>query len=114
MSATHQPKAIARLSKPLGFFELLDDAFEHAQGVFPHDVLELQRQRLRSGTWVVRRNQGRWRSSVLYFEIAPTIAEPRESMQFNSAFIGLSTKVDKPEFGSAIVSKWPDPSRDVR
>lgn len=44
---------IATLAKPLCFFELLDDAFTHAQGVFPHDVLELQRQRLRSGTWTL-------------------------------------------------------------
>lgn len=44
---------IATLAKPLCFFELLDDAFAHAQGVFPHDVLELRRQRLRSGTWTL-------------------------------------------------------------
>lgn len=41
----------SQLARPLSFFELLDDAFTHAQGLFPHDVLELRRQRLRSGTW---------------------------------------------------------------
>ena len=44
---------IAAPARSLSFFELLDDAFTHAQGVFPHDVLELRRQRLRSGTWSV-------------------------------------------------------------
>lgn len=44
---------VATLARPLSFFELLDDAFKHAEGVFPHDVLELRRQRLRSGTWAV-------------------------------------------------------------
>jgi hypothetical protein len=42
---------VASLAHPLSFFELLDDAFTHAQGVFPHDVLELRRQRIRSGMW---------------------------------------------------------------
>ena len=42
---------IARLAHSLSFFELLDDAFKHAQGVFPHDVLELRKQRIHSGTW---------------------------------------------------------------
>lgn len=39
--------------RPLIFFELLDDAFTHAQGLFPHDVLELRRQRIRSGVWAM-------------------------------------------------------------
>ena len=42
---------IATLARPLVFFELLDEAFDHAQGVYPHDVLELRRRRIRSGTW---------------------------------------------------------------
>lgn len=42
----------ATLARPLSFFELLDDAFSHVEGVYPHDVLELRRQRLRSGTWL--------------------------------------------------------------
>lgn len=42
---------VATLAKPLNFFELLDDAFTHAQGVVPHDVLELRKQRIHSGTW---------------------------------------------------------------
>lgn len=46
---------LASLARPLGFFELLDDAFTHAQGAFPHDVLELRRQRIRSGTWSTER-----------------------------------------------------------
>lgn len=44
---------IASLARPLSFFELLDEGFSHAQGVFPHDVLEMRRQRIRSGTWSV-------------------------------------------------------------
>ena len=42
---------ISTLARPLVFFELLDEAFDHAQGVYPHEVLELRRQRIRSGTW---------------------------------------------------------------
>jgi len=41
------------LALPLNFFDLLDDAFKHTQGVFPHDVLELRRQQLRSWMWEV-------------------------------------------------------------
>ena len=48
---------VATLARPLSFFELLDDAFAHAQGLFPHDVLELRRRRLRSGTWAVVEEQ---------------------------------------------------------
>ena len=44
---------ISTLARPLVFFELLDEAFDHAQGVYPHDVLELRRQRIRSGMWGV-------------------------------------------------------------
>jgi hypothetical protein len=40
---------VSSLAKPMSFFELLDEAFAHVQGVSPHDVLELRRQRLRSG-----------------------------------------------------------------
>lgn len=42
---------ISMLARPLGFFELLDEAFAHVQGVYPHDALEIRRRRLRSGTW---------------------------------------------------------------
>lgn len=45
---------VATLARPLSFFELLDDALEHVQGVHPHDVLELRRRKLRSGTWKLR------------------------------------------------------------
>jgi hypothetical protein len=38
--------------KQIHFFALLDDAFTHAQSTLPHEVLELRRQRIRSGTWV--------------------------------------------------------------
>jgi hypothetical protein len=41
----------ADLARPFTFFGQLDEAFMHLQGVFPHDVLELQRQMLCSGTW---------------------------------------------------------------
>jgi hypothetical protein len=50
---------ISSLAKPLNFFELLDDAFTHAQGVLPHDVLALRRQRIRSGTWRLPDAKGR-------------------------------------------------------
>jgi hypothetical protein len=43
--------SVGTLAHPLSFFELLDDAFTHAQGIFPHEVLELRRQRIRSGMW---------------------------------------------------------------
>lgn len=39
-------------NKQVHFFALLDGAFMHAQSTFPHEVLELRRQRIRSGTWV--------------------------------------------------------------
>ncbi|HMA95522.1 MAG TPA: hypothetical protein VKP30_22690 [Polyangiaceae bacterium] len=39
--------------RSLNFFELLDEALDHAKGVFPHDVLEMQRRRLRSGSWPI-------------------------------------------------------------
>jgi hypothetical protein len=42
---------IATLPHPVNFFELIDDAFTHVQELFPHNVLELRRQRIRSGTW---------------------------------------------------------------
>jgi hypothetical protein len=42
---------LGMVSRQLGFFELLDDAFTYVQESFPHDVLELRRRRIRSGAW---------------------------------------------------------------
>lgn len=39
-------------SKRVLFYALLDDAFKEAQESFPHEVLELRRQRIRSGAWL--------------------------------------------------------------
>lgn len=39
--------------RSLSFFERLDEAFDHCKDVFPHDVLEMQRRRLRSGSWPI-------------------------------------------------------------
>lgn len=44
---------VAALAHPFSFFELLDEAFKHVQGVFPHDILEMRRQRIRSGARIV-------------------------------------------------------------
>jgi hypothetical protein len=43
---------ISNAAKPLSFFVLLDDALAYVQRRCPHDVLELRRQRLRSGSWL--------------------------------------------------------------
>ncbi|HMA94220.1 MAG TPA: hypothetical protein VKP30_16125, partial [Polyangiaceae bacterium] len=40
-------------TRSLNFFELLDEAFDHSKDVFPHAVLEMQRRRLRSGSWPI-------------------------------------------------------------
>jgi hypothetical protein len=40
-----------QLGKRVRFFEMLDTAFACAQEAFPHELLELRRQRIRSGTW---------------------------------------------------------------
>lgn len=45
---------LALVSTPLHFYEALEGALRHAQELSPHDVLELQRLRLRSGTWPAR------------------------------------------------------------
>jgi len=42
---------ITAVARPLNFFELLDEAFDHSKDVFPHDVLEMQRRRLRTSAW---------------------------------------------------------------
>jgi hypothetical protein len=47
----------ALLARPICFFEAVDEAFGHAQGVFPHDVLELQRQRILGGFSSTRNDQ---------------------------------------------------------
>ncbi|MGE5784281.1 MAG: hypothetical protein ACM3ZE_06805 [Myxococcales bacterium] len=44
---------IGALARPLNFFELLEEAFDRSKDVFPHEVLEMQRRRLRSGTWPI-------------------------------------------------------------
>jgi len=41
------------LVRPLRFFENLDEAIDHAKNTLPHDVLEMQRRRLRSGSWPI-------------------------------------------------------------
>jgi hypothetical protein len=41
----------AQHSKSVQSFALLDDALIRAQVTFPHEVLELRRQRIRSGVW---------------------------------------------------------------
>lgn len=41
---------VASLARPLIFFDLIDDAMTHAQGLFPHDILELRKRRLRTVT----------------------------------------------------------------
>ncbi|HEY5957607.1 MAG TPA: hypothetical protein VIV60_13670 [Polyangiaceae bacterium] len=43
---------IASALKPLSVFALLDDALAFLERRCPHDVLELRRQRLRSGSWL--------------------------------------------------------------
>src|SRR5512133_2017023 len=40
-------------TRSLNFFELLDEAFDHSKDVFPHAVLDMQRRRLRSGSWPI-------------------------------------------------------------
>jgi len=50
---------VTTLARPLNFFELLDDAFTHAQSVVPYDVLELRKQRIYSGTWRLTDSQER-------------------------------------------------------
>lgn len=42
---------LALVSTPLHFHDALEGALRHAQELSPHDVLELQRLRLKSGTW---------------------------------------------------------------
>lgn len=44
---------LALASTPLCFYESLDGALRHALEISPHDVLEVQRLRLRRGTWPV-------------------------------------------------------------
>jgi hypothetical protein len=44
---------IAGAVRPFTFFEHLDDALTYAQDDAPHEILELRRQRLRSGTWIL-------------------------------------------------------------
>ena len=41
----------AQSAKQVRFFALLDEAFSCAQAFLPHEVLDLRRQRIRSGTW---------------------------------------------------------------
>ncbi|HMA96464.1 MAG TPA: hypothetical protein VKP30_27450 [Polyangiaceae bacterium] len=50
---------ITALARPLNFFELLDEAFDRGKDVFPHDVLEMQRRRLRSGSWPIYQTRER-------------------------------------------------------
>ncbi|HMA95530.1 MAG TPA: hypothetical protein VKP30_22730 [Polyangiaceae bacterium] len=50
---------IATLARPLTFFELVDSAFTYVEGVYPHDMLELKRRRLRSGSWPIYETEER-------------------------------------------------------
>jgi hypothetical protein len=43
---------VATLARPMSFFESLDEAFAHAEGVLPFDVLDLRTKRLRWGNYV--------------------------------------------------------------
>ncbi|MGC4070831.1 MAG: hypothetical protein QM784_40380 [Polyangiaceae bacterium] len=40
---------VASLARPMSFFESLEEAFGHAEGVCPFDILELRRARLLRG-----------------------------------------------------------------
>ncbi|MGC4068845.1 MAG: hypothetical protein QM784_30215 [Polyangiaceae bacterium] len=42
---------VVSLAHPLSFFDTLDVALTHVEGVVPHDTIELRRHRLRSGQW---------------------------------------------------------------
>lgn len=48
---------LALVSTTLYLHEDLEGALRHAQELSPHDVLELQRLRLKSGTWPVREEE---------------------------------------------------------
>jgi hypothetical protein len=43
--------SVPSAQKSVIYLGLLDDAFTYAQNTFPHEVLELRRRRIRSGTW---------------------------------------------------------------
>jgi hypothetical protein len=51
-SARFQPHSAptAHSSRPPSLFELLDDAFANLLDSYPQEILELRRQRIRSGT----------------------------------------------------------------
>ena len=46
------------LHKPVGFFDLLDEAFTYNLDSFPHEILELPRRRIRSGAWLTAETTG--------------------------------------------------------
>ena len=43
--------SVPAAQKSVVYLGLLDDAFMYVQNAFPHEVLELRRRRIRSGTW---------------------------------------------------------------
>jgi hypothetical protein len=43
--------SVPSAQKSIVYLGQLDDAFTYLQNIFPHEVLELRRRRIRSGTW---------------------------------------------------------------